>query len=206
MEIMHRKSYAVEPKYYKISNFDDVLHNMKYFFPGNDNVQRAFKKFYSGEIERYENNPEIFEKFRKNGSSLEGFWIHKRYGTGYFDSVNKRYTDSFFQFFIGRNERDGAVASFEPLEGALLMTQIQGFKKEKEIWSEINYPKFFISYMENFARENGIPEIFVLPYFRNRYEEVRKNRHGESRKYDVSAKQLGFEMDWERGVLFKKLN
>lgn len=196
----------VKPKYHKIRSLGDISFNAVYFYGEADLFIKNLKKFSSGEVMRYENSPESFENFRKNGSSLENLWIQKRYNTGWFFFDNhKYYADSYLQFVLGRDDNDAAIASFEPCNKALLMTQIQGLKEQKDILSLINYPKIFINQMEVFAKENKIPEVFVLPHYRNRYEVVRENKHGEKRKYDVPARQMGFESDRERGVWVKKL-
>jgi len=202
--------YLVKPKYYSIDNFGSILKNLEYYYPNNKKVKEGLKGFHSGEIIRYENNQELFESFKKENCSLENFWVQKRHGEGYFNWEDhldvEKFSDSYLQLVLGKENKEGAIASFEPLKNSLLITQIQGFNDGKEIWSSINYPKFFISFLEKFARENEISEIFVLPHFRNKYIEVRENKHGQNRKYDVPAKQMGFELDFERGVYFKKLN
>lgn len=196
----------VKPKYDKIRSLGDISFNARYFYEDSELFIENLKRFSSGEVTRYENSPETFESFRKNGNSLENFWIQKRYNIGwFFFENNKYYADSYLQFVLGRDEDAAAVASFEPCSKALLMTQIQGLKNGKSIWSLVNYPKLFISQMENFAKENKISEVFVLPHSRNRYKEVRENKHGEKRKYDIPARQMGFELDEERGIWAKRL-
>lgn len=195
----------VKPRYYRIQKLEEAFNLAECFYKNFSLVIDNFKKFSSREIIRYEDNIDKFESFKRNDSSLEGFWVQKRYGVGFFDSDKTKYSDSFFQFVLGKGDKEGAIASFEPWKNALIMTQIQGFKDGKDIWSIIDYPKFFISCLKDFAIQSNIPEIFVLPLFRNRYENVRENKHGEIKKYDLSAKKMGLNLDLVRGVFYESV-
>lgn len=170
------------------------------------NLEKGLLKFHYGEI--IDKPVSFFEKFKKREVDFRGYWINRGFGPGYLEEMfpsSSKYIDSPFWFVLGRGNDIGAALSFEARPESLLVNQIQGFRDEENVWGPLRYPDLLLDVCWDFIKECDIPELMVLPFSRNKWEDVRKNfQNTKKRQYDQPAKRNGFVYDNEREVYVRK--
>lgn len=143
-----------------------------------------------------------FSKYIKNEVDFSDFFIEKTFELGYIgDRAEKKYSDSPYVYLLGCSDGYGAILGMEPRPGGILVNQIQGFLNGGKIWHNLKYADFLLNFAFNDLRYYGIPEIWVLPYFRNQWKSVRENfQNSKKRQYDIPARREGFLFDEEGGI------
>jgi len=169
----------------------------------NEQLERKLTDFFIGDIIT---NSEInFNKFEKRDSNFDGLYVEKMFGKGYL-GIGKYdlFSDSPYAYLLRNNEGLGAILSFEPRPNAIMINQIQGQTFQREIWGDLKYPDLLIDICYNDFKDLKIPEIWILPYFRNKWIDVRENfQNTKKRQYDIPAKRQGFNFDDKRGIWVK---
>lgn len=149
--------------------------------------------------------------------SEQGFTVFQNYGTSFtsFDargSIPLRYPprevyrDVPYQFIFGNN-KGGFLANlgFEPIQGGILVSQIQGVKHAAYVLGDLKWSRMLLSITEEWAYQFDIPRVCVLPSNRNKWGMVQGHKSGML-IYDVTAKRMGYDYDSKREVYIKRLN
>jgi len=163
--------------------------------------------------------PHFLEEFRKKPDDerlreeyaqhdLSEYYVELNSGTaGYYGSdvtIGNIYRDAPYHFILRNNGLIIATLGFEPYSRAILISQLQGSPNQSASLAPIKWSKALLRTATNWAFENRIPRVYVLPHTRNKWYAVQSNRHGNPRLiYDITAKREGFNYDPIKGVYVK---
>jgi len=177
-------------------------------------ILRDLERFRTGAVETFDINPFIKSKFKSLNYSEYDI---RRWAGQTFKDVNLNGVDLLFEspygFILKKNAVPLAVSSFEVTENTpgILVRQLQGIEGAVKELQPLKWSKLLLSRIISFADRNDIPEVFVLPYSRNTYRFMRRDRFfikGERDNgfliYDVTARRSGFEYDEGRQVYVRK--
>ena len=128
-----------------------------------------------------------------------------------------RFYDSQYNFCLTYNDgiikRLVASIGFDLKDSRIVIRQIQGEKGRQEKLNPFKWPRAFVQYVIEWAKENGIPEVSItsvdnnhwaygVGHFDNRTDQLLFKRgtgplNYQTGKllYDMTAKRLGFERD-----------
>jgi len=190
-------NYIYEP--YEIMDHVEMLSR-------SDNMNLA-KKLNDFKVKEILNNDNLdYQKFSKKQVDFSDFFVEKIFNLGFVGGREKNiYSDSPYVYLLGRGKEYGAILTMAPRPDAMLVSQLQGFKGRENIWHNIRYSDFLLDTSYNDLKGFGISEMWVSPYFRSEYKEVRTNfQNTKKRQYDIPAKRQGFDFDEEKGLWVKK--
>ncbi len=167
-------------------------------------LESDIRDFFYCKIE--ESAKEKIGKFLKREVCVDNYWITRGSGEGYLseDGGEYFYSDSPFYYLLREGKEIGAICGFLPREDGILINQIQGFFGKRDVWGNIRYPDLFIDVCWDMVLRNEIGSLMVLPYFNNKWKDVRENyQNTKRRQYDQPAKRAGFVYDKKKGVYIK---
>lgn len=150
-------------------------------------------------------------------TSEQGLTVFQNYGTS-FTSFDMRgsipfrhhprevFRDVPYQFIFGSNKR-GFLANlgFEPIQGGILVSQIQGVKNTVSFLGDLKWSRMLLSIAEEWAYQFDLSKVYVLPSNRNKWSQVNGLTTGKL-IYDVTAERMGYDYDPEKEVYFKRLS
>jgi hypothetical protein len=150
-------------------------------------------------------------------TSEQGLTVFQNYGTSFTSFDGRRaiplahhprevFRDVPYQFIFGSNKR-GFLANlgFEPIQGGILVSQIQGVKNTVSFLGDLKWSRMLLSVAEEWAYQFDIPKVCVLPSNRNKWGQVNSFTTGKL-IYDVTAERMGYDYDSKMEVYLKSLN
>jgi len=179
-----------------------------------ERINLELERFKAGAVETFDINSFVKSQFKGlNHPDYDA----RRWAGQTFENVNLNGVDLLFEspygFILRKNAVPLAVSSFEVTEDSpgILVRQLQGIEGAVKELQPLKWSKLLLSQIISFADRNDIPEVFVLPYSRNTYRFMRRDRFfikGERDNgfliYDVTARRGGFEYDEGRQVYVRK--
>lgn len=173
----------------------------------------SLESFYDGRSEIIETTDILRNHWRANSQENLGHYSVRLfagpagqfYYAGEIGLPDGLYSDAPYLMILQRKDEFVGVLGFEPAENSVLIQQIQGQCKD----NSIRWPRALISIAARWAFHHEIPEAYVLPYERNRWEPVRNQvSHGGEPVntrliYDVSAKREKFKWDEKKQVFVR---
>lgn len=151
------------------------------------------------------NMPEFLQGFRKQSEEdaiLSHYSLQRDYGCGSSSRFYSRWYDAPYTFVLCYDLSPVASISFEAQQGAILVNQIQGVEGQQDKLKPIKWERGLLAYVCDWAAEHGVPEVRVLPHYKNKWERVKKNG---KMLYDVTAKRSGFKFDEQMEVYRKPI-
>ena len=168
---------------------------------------------FKGKLENFASDEHLgpdkinFKEYDKNGTDFSCYYLKRHCGRGWFENPEEeRFADTPYSYLLCEQGSSFAICGIEPRPGAIMVKQIQGFKNYNVFWNNLRYGDLFLDFLEKDFEGTGVRELWVLPFSRNQWGEVRKNfQNTKKRQYDKPAERQGFEFDEKRGIWVKEL-
>ena len=146
---------------------------------------------------------EDYRKITDKNTDFTPFLIRPDLGTGRSHKIelSERWYDSPYSFVLYYGYSPCATISFRAAPEAILITQIQGFIGVKDELKPLKWGKALIELCCIWAADNEIPEVQVLPHYRNSSPAAQKTG---VMNYDVPAKANKFKFDSDKD-LYRKI-
>lgn len=193
----------------------------------NEPIESAKVTHLASELDNFSNGSElssyVVDSFLadnlKEGREIseQGFTVFQNYGTSFTSFEGRKsiplrhltrevYRDVPYQFIFGSNKK-GFLANigFEPIQGGILVSQIQGVKNAACVLGDLKWSRMLLSITEEWAYQFDIPKVCVLPSTRNKWSSVNSFTSGKL-IYDITAERMGYDYDSKREVYLKRLN
>jgi len=179
---------------------------------GTDNYFRLLASLtHMTTFSKYKNKAvDSFLKKFERGVSVDNFDIHslfggQEYSMDFLDDGMSVHYDAPYGFSLKNRKVQNSIAAitFDPLEKAVRIVQIQAHVSSHEERSQLRWEKALFGFVEEWARYHNIPEIQSIPHHKNKHLAVRENG---KMLYDVTAKRSGFKYDSANELFIKKLS
>jgi len=152
--------------------------------------------------------PTFLAKYKKQDFSVEdlqGYSFDVDHGIGPSKRMNlervSRWYDAPYTFVLMQDFNPLATLSFQAESKAVLISQIQGVKGSEGKLKPLKWARGVIGLTCDWAKQNAIPEVRVLPSTRNTSPKVQERGF---MNYDIPARREGFKYNEESQLYVKR--